>query len=31
MESGEISLSGPSRDLLNNPKVREAYLGEGAA
>src|SRR5262245_12490817 len=31
MESGEISLSGPSRDLLSNPKVREAYLGEGAA
>ena len=31
MESGEISLSGPARDLLNNSKVREAYLGEGAA
>ena len=31
MESGEISLSGPSGDLLKNPKVREAYLGEGAA
>jgi branched-chain amino acid transport system ATP-binding protein len=31
MESGEISLSGPARDLLSNPKVREAYLGEGAA
>jgi branched-chain amino acid transport system ATP-binding protein len=31
MESGEITLGGPARDLLNNPKVREAYLGEGAA
>ena len=31
METGEITLSGPARDLLNNPKVREAYLGEGAA
>jgi branched-chain amino acid transport system ATP-binding protein len=31
MESGEISLSGPAADLLNNPRVREAYLGEGAA
>jgi branched-chain amino acid transport system ATP-binding protein len=31
MESGEISLSGKATDLLNNPKVREAYLGEGAA
>jgi branched-chain amino acid transport system ATP-binding protein len=30
MESGEITLSGPAADLLNNPKVREAYLGEGA-
>jgi len=29
MESGEISLSGTSRELLSNPKVREAYLGEG--
>jgi branched-chain amino acid transport system ATP-binding protein len=31
MESGEITLSGPARTLLHNPKVREAYLGEGAA
>jgi branched-chain amino acid transport system ATP-binding protein len=31
MESGEISLAGMAADLLNNPKVREAYLGEGAA
>jgi branched-chain amino acid transport system ATP-binding protein len=31
METGEISLAGNAADLLNNPKVREAYLGEGAA
>jgi len=31
MESGEITLSGAARDLLNDPKVREAYLGESAA
>ena len=31
MESGEISLVGKASELLNNPKVREAYLGEGAA
>jgi len=31
MESGEISLAGKASELLNNPKVREAYLGEGAA
>ena len=31
METGEISLSGKASDLLNNPKVREAYLGEAAA
>ena len=31
METGEISLAGKAADLLNNPKVREAYLGEGAA
>jgi branched-chain amino acid transport system ATP-binding protein len=30
MESGEVVLSGTSKDLLANPKVREAYLGEGA-
>jgi len=28
MESGTITLSGNARDLLSNPKVREAYLGE---
>jgi branched-chain amino acid transport system ATP-binding protein len=27
MESGEITLSGDAKDLLHNPKVREAYLG----
>jgi branched-chain amino acid transport system ATP-binding protein len=30
MESGTISLSGPSARLLADPKVREAYLGEAA-
>jgi branched-chain amino acid transport system ATP-binding protein len=28
MESGEIILSGEAKQLLSNPKVREAYLGE---
>ncbi len=28
MESGEITLNGDSADLLNDPKVRAAYLGE---
>jgi branched-chain amino acid transport system ATP-binding protein len=28
MESGQISLSGPAQDLLHDPKVRAAYLGE---
>jgi len=28
MDTGRISLSGPSRDLLDNPEVRAAYLGE---
>ncbi len=28
MESGLITLSGPALDLLHDPKVREAYLGE---
>ena len=28
MESGTITLSGDARDLLSDPKVREAYLGE---
>ena len=30
METGEISLSGKASELLDNPKVREAYLGEEA-
>jgi ABC-type lipopolysaccharide export system ATPase subunit len=29
MESGSIALAGAARELLGNPKVREAYLGEG--
>lgn len=28
MESGEITLTDDSKNLLDNPKVREAYLGE---
>lgn len=28
MESGEITLTDESAKLLENPKVREAYLGE---
>ena len=28
MESGAIALAGPSSELLHNPRVREAYLGE---
>ncbi|MGH6624180.1 MAG: ABC transporter ATP-binding protein [Burkholderiaceae bacterium] len=31
MESGLITLDGPSGQLLNDPKVRAAYLGEGAS
>jgi len=30
MESGAITLNGESRTLLADPRVREAYLGEGA-
>ena len=30
MESGNITLTGNSEKLLADPKVREAYLGEGA-
>ncbi|MGB8435418.1 MAG: ABC transporter ATP-binding protein [Burkholderiales bacterium] len=30
MESGTITLSGPAAELLADPKVREAYLGEAA-
>jgi branched-chain amino acid transport system ATP-binding protein len=29
METGLITLSGPARELLIDPKVRAAYLGEG--
>jgi len=28
MESGEITMSGPAKELLNDPRVRAAYLGE---
>src|SRR5207249_2749280 len=31
MESGAITLTGAAGDLLNDSKVREAYLGEGVA
>src|SRR6266446_1210689 len=31
MESGAITLTGTAGDLLNDSKVREAYLGEGVA
>ncbi|MBV6271766.1 ABC transporter ATP-binding protein [Alcaligenaceae bacterium CGII-47] len=31
MESGQITLEGPSAQLLNDPKVRAAYLGEEEA
>ena len=31
MESGRITLEGEARALLNDPKVREAYLGESVA
>jgi len=30
MESGEITLQGKAKQLLSDPKVRAAYLGEGA-
>ena len=30
MESGSITLAGEAKGLLENPKVREAYLGEAA-
>jgi branched-chain amino acid transport system ATP-binding protein len=29
LQTGSISLQGPGRDLLSNPSVKEAYLGEG--
>jgi branched-chain amino acid transport system ATP-binding protein len=31
MESGAITLAAPAAELLADPRVREAYLGEGAA
>lgn len=31
MESGQITLEGPSKQLLDDPKVRAAYLGEEEA
>jgi branched-chain amino acid transport system ATP-binding protein len=31
MESGSITLAGAARALLNDSRIREAYLGEGAA
>ena len=30
MESGEVTLSGGAQQLLHDPKVRAAYLGETA-
>ncbi|NMM26025.1 MAG: ABC transporter ATP-binding protein [Glaciimonas sp.] len=29
MDSGYITMSGNAKDMLNDPKVKEAYLGEG--
>jgi branched-chain amino acid transport system ATP-binding protein len=28
MESGLVTMSGPAREMLDDPKVRAAYLGE---
>jgi branched-chain amino acid transport system ATP-binding protein len=28
MESGLITMSGPAREMLDDPRVRQAYLGE---
>lgn len=30
LQSGQIALSGPARDLLRDPRIRDAYLGGGA-
>jgi branched-chain amino acid transport system ATP-binding protein len=27
LETGHVTLQGPGKDLLNDPKVRSAYLG----
>ena len=29
MDSGYITMGGDAKDMLNDPKVKEAYLGEG--
>jgi branched-chain amino acid transport system ATP-binding protein len=31
MESGQITMAGNARQMLNDPRVRAAYLGEEAA
>ncbi|MBK5207486.1 MAG: ABC transporter ATP-binding protein, partial [Polaromonas sp.] len=28
MESGNVTMDGDAKDLLNDPRVRAAYLGE---
>ncbi|MCO5977863.1 ABC transporter ATP-binding protein, partial [Ideonella sp. NS12-5] len=28
LDSGEVSMTGPAQELLSDPKVRAAYLGE---
>jgi branched-chain amino acid transport system ATP-binding protein len=28
MDSGEVTMSGPAKELLNDPRVKAAYLGE---
>jgi branched-chain amino acid transport system ATP-binding protein len=28
MDSGDMTMSGPAGDLLHDPRVRAAYLGE---
>lgn len=30
LQSGQIALSGPARDLMRDPRIRDAYLGGGA-
>ena len=31
LQAGRIALSGPARDLLHDPRIRDAYLGGQAA
>lgn len=31
LETGSVAMSGPAAELLSDPRIREAYLGEGAA